>query len=306
MRHALTTCRYSDKAPQRGPYSMNNHSPRTRHQAIEPIPIVGIRMGEVRDVLLTFLILNCSRTRIFGDERLNRKETRMELGRTKRVLNAGSGAAIGALHSAFDSSVWTEVRIDVDPRATPDLIGSISDMRSVVADGSFDAIWSSHCIEHLYDHEVPPALAEFRRVLTDDGFAVISCPNLDAVARLLVSEDIESVVYLSPAGPIRLLDMIFGHSLSIQSGHIHMAHGTGFTADRLGRLALSAGFAEARVLEGENYDLWAVLMMPKADVPALASAFDGTPIGRLFSGHLPPAPAALDAIRRKRVRILRT
>jgi SAM-dependent methyltransferase len=230
----------------------------------------------------------------------------MERGRVKKMLNAGSGPANGTMHRGFDASEWKEVRIDIDPSTTPDLVGSISNMRGVVEDDSFDAVWCSHCIEHLHDHEVLPALHEFRRILSDDGFAVISCPNLEAVAKLIVSEDIESVAYLSPAGPIRLLDMLFGHSPSIESGHVHMIHRTGFTRDRIGRLAVNAGFAEARVLEGENYDLWAALMMPKAQATALAPLFEDTNIAALFSDRSPYFPAGQDATRRKRVRILRT
>jgi len=230
----------------------------------------------------------------------------MDRGRPKRILNAGSGPAAGATHPGFDRSIWKEVRIDIDPRNGPDVVGSISDMRAVVEDESFDAVWSSHCIEHLHDHEVLPALREFRRILNNDGFAIISCPNLDAIAKLVVSEDIESVAYMSPAGPIRLLDMIFGHSRSIETGHVYMAHKTGFTADRLGRLAVNAGFTEARVLEGENLDLWAALMMPRAEAPALAALFQDTNIASLFSDRTPSDPRALDPLRRKRVRILRT
>lgn len=222
----------------------------------------------------------------------------------RRILNAGSGPGAGTMHAAFDRSMWKEVRIDIDPRNAPDFVGSISDMRAVVDDDSFDAVWSSHCIEHLHDHEVLQALREFRRILSKDGFAIISCPNLDAIAKLIVSEDIESVAYMSPAGPIRLLDMIYGHSRSIETGHVHMTHKTGFTTDRLGRLAVRAGFSEARVLEGENLDLWAALMMPKAEALALAALFQDTNIASLFSDHTPSGPA-LDPLRRKRVRILR-
>ena len=229
----------------------------------------------------------------------------MDGGRTKRILNAGSGPGTGAMHPKLDRSLWKEVRIDIDPSNVPDLVGSISDMRGIVEDESFDAVWSSHCIEHLYDHEVLPAMREFRRILSSDGFAIISCPNLEAIAKLVASEDIESVAYLSPAGPIRLLDMIFGHARSIETGHVHMAHKTGFTADRLGRLAVYAGFTEARVLEGENLDLWAALMMPKAETPSLAAVFEDTNIASLFSDRTPPGGAP-DSMRRKRVRILRT
>ena len=194
--------------------------------------------------------------------------------------------------------------MDIDPRTAPDYAASISDMRGVIEDRSFDAIWSSHCIEHLHDHEVLPALREFKRILREDGFAIVACPSMDAIAKLLVSEDIESVAYLSPAGPIRLLDMVFGHSRSIEAGHVHMTHKTGFTADRLGRLATNAGFAETRVLEGEHYDLWAALLMPKAEPPELAAFFEGTNIAALFHDRSAPATAAPQAMRRKRVRIL--
>jgi len=39
-----------------------------------------------------------------------------------------------------------------------------------VADGSVDAIYSSHNIEHLYPDEIPVALKEFLRVLKPEGF----------------------------------------------------------------------------------------------------------------------------------------
>jgi predicted SAM-dependent methyltransferase len=238
-------------------------------------------------------------------EGAQRKGTSMDRGRPIRILNAGSGPGAGAMHPAFDRSIWKEVRIDIDPHNSPDLVGSISDMRAVVEDESFDAVWSSHCIEHLHDHEVLPALREFRRILSTEGFAIISCPNLDAIAKLIVSEDIESVAYMSAAGPIRLLDMIYGHGRSIETGHVYMTHKTGFTTDRLGRLAVHAGFTEARVLEGENLDLWAALMMPKAEAPALAALFQDTNIASLFSDRMPSGPTP-DPLRRKRVRILRT
>ena len=227
----------------------------------------------------------------------------MELAPARRILNAGSGPAKGPVHPAFEPSVWREVRIDIEPRAAPDLVGSVADMRGLVEDASFNAVWCSHCIEHLHDHEALPALSEFKRVLNDEGFAIVSCPNLESVAKLVVSEDVESVAYLSPAGPVRLLDMIFGFSPSIEAGNGPMAHHTGFTVGRLGRLAVKAGFAEARVLEGENYDLWAALLMPKADVAALASLFEDTNIAPLFPPHV--LKDAQETIRRKRVRILR-
>jgi SAM-dependent methyltransferase len=213
----------------------------------------------------------------------------------KRLLNAGSGPAASVrLWEFFSASDYDEVRLDIDASVKPDLVSSFCDMRNQVADGSFDAVWSSHSLEHLHAHEAPIALAEFRRVLRADGFAIITCPNVAAAARLLETEDIEHVVYHSAAGPVRILDILYGHAHSIESGRVHMAHHTGFTAARLGRLAAHAGFVEARVLEGDDFDLWAALLMPHADCAELARRFAATGIASLFCEN--PAAALEDPV----------
>ncbi len=118
----------------------------------------------------------------------------MDITRKKRVLNAGSGAAAAArLREFFSVSDYDEVRLDIDASVKPDLVGSFAGMRGQIADASFDAVWSSHSLEHLHAHEAPVALAEFRRVLRADGFAIITCPNVAAAARLLETQDIEEV-----------------------------------------------------------------------------------------------------------------
>jgi SAM-dependent methyltransferase len=182
----------------------------------------------------------------------------------KRVLNAGSGPGPASrLHPLFDAAQWVEVRLDIDPRTKPDIVSSIVDMRLELASGSFDAIWCSHILEHLYAHEVPAALAEFQRVLKPDGFALITCPDLETVAELIASDGLDGEAYRSPAGPITPLDMLFGHSPSIAQGQVHMAHNTGFTCARLGRLLAGSGFAEILAKRG-RFDLWALALMPDA------------------------------------------
>jgi SAM-dependent methyltransferase len=186
----------------------------------------------------------------------------------KRVLNAGSGPySPKKLHSVFEG--WDEVRLDIDPRAKPHLVSSITDMRAVIPEPAFDAIWCSHNIEHLYAHEVKPALLEFRRVLKPSGFALITCPDIEAVAALIVSGRLETPAYMSPAGPVAALDMVYGHSPSIENGNVFMAHNTGFTAERLGNLLIDSGFHEAWTTKGTDYDLWAVALMPEADGPSI-------------------------------------
>jgi predicted SAM-dependent methyltransferase len=185
--------------------------------------------------------------------------------KSKRVLHVGCGTySVERLHSAFRGPNWQEIRVDIDPAVKPDIQASITDLRKHVLDASVDAIFSSHNIEHLYDHEVDSALREFVRVLRPEGFALITCPDLEAIAKLIAA-GIDRVAYESPAGPITPLDMLFGHRRSIQQGNLFMCHRTGFTEERLGKLIVAAGFGEARLLKGQMYELWALGLMTKAN-----------------------------------------
>jgi SAM-dependent methyltransferase len=193
----------------------------------------------------------------------------------RRVLNAGAGHRSNArLHAMFAG--WSVVRLDIDRAVEPDVLGSITDLRGKIPDASFDAVWSSHNIEHLHTHEVPTALAEFKRILKPDGFAFITCPDLDQLGKLIVSGDVERTIYKSPAGPINVLDMLFGHSTSIARGNAYMAHNTGFTVARLGSALQKAGFVETWVAAGPAIDLWAVALMPRSDKNALKAVLSRT------------------------------
>ncbi len=64
-------------------------------------------------------------------------------------------------------------------------------------------------------------------MLKPDGFALITCPDLETVADLSLSKGLEA--YQSTAGSIRPLDMLYDHSRSIAGGRTYMAHKTGFT-----------------------------------------------------------------------------
>lgn len=192
----------------------------------------------------------------------------------KRVLNAGSGAyAARRLHPTFVRGAWQETRIDIDPQAKPDFVASITDMRSSIASRSVDAVWSSHALEHLYPHEVPLALAEFKRVLKLDGFALVTLPDLEAVASLLLSHGLDHVAYTSPAGPITPLDMLFGHAASVSRGQHYMAHKTGFTCASLGQRFVDAGFSVVHI-KRVGFDLWALGLMQEADQVTIQRLLD--------------------------------
>jgi predicted SAM-dependent methyltransferase len=130
-------------------------------------------------------------------------------------------------------------------------------------------------LEHLYAHDVFPALRQFHQILKRDGFALIMTPDLEAVAHFIVEQGIAAVAYNSPAGPIRPLDMLYGHSRAVEEGHLHMAHRTGFTAERLGNLLLMAGFPTVSVAT-ENFEVCALALMPEADDAAIKKALLGS------------------------------
>ncbi|MES2901347.1 MAG: class I SAM-dependent methyltransferase [Pseudomonadota bacterium] len=181
------------------------------------------------------------------------------------LLHVGCGRSPRSrLPQAFQSDAWHEVRLDIDPAVNPHIVGSVTDMPAV-PDASVDAVWSSHSIEHLNSFEVPKALAEFKRVLKPSGFVLISCPDMLAIAQQVVKDELTGTLYNSAAGPIRPLDMIFGHQASIEAGNIYMSHRTAFTATSLGEALAEAGFEEVRVHAGTRWDLWAVATMPETD-----------------------------------------
>ena len=176
-----------------------------------------------------------------------------------KLLHVGCGPKRKAQTTrGFNTDDWSEIRLDIDPSVSPDVTGTMTEMSSV-ASGSVDAIFSSHNIEHLYPHEVPVALAEFLRVLNDDGFAVITCPDLKSVCALVAEDKLTDTAYTSPAGPIAPIDILYGHRPPMARGNLYMAHRCGFTAKVLSGTLQAAGFKSiATVTRASAFDLWAL------------------------------------------------
>ncbi|MCK6441480.1 class I SAM-dependent methyltransferase [Elstera cyanobacteriorum] len=170
----------------------------------------------------------------------------------------------------FNQPAWEEVRFDIDVNVQPDILGTMTDMAAVPS-GSMNALFSSHNIEHLYPHEVPVALAEFRRVLAEDGFAVITCPDLKSVCALIAEDKLLEPAYDSPAGGIAPLDILYGHRPAMAAGNLYMAHRCGFTEKVLVGTLQAAGFVSvaSRSRPGPFFDLWAVASVVPLEPDAL-------------------------------------
>ena len=158
----------------------------------------------------------------------------------------------------FRSDEWNEIRFDIDVSVKPDYVGTMIDM-SAIENESVDAVFSSHNIEHLYPHEVQIALKEFIRVLKPDGFAIITCPDLQSVCALVAEDKLTDAAYVSAAGPIAPLDILYGHRPPMAQGNLYMAHRCGFTKKSLTMDLQMAGFGISGVIaRPENFDLWAI------------------------------------------------
>lgn len=176
------------------------------------------------------------------------------------LYNLGSGprGLLGSLTDATAFAGWREIRVDLDPANAPEILANLTDLSQSVADHSADIVYCSHVLEHFHDHELSPVLAEILRILRPDGAAVLRVPDLAAALRGLDENDLEKTLYPSPAGPIRLLDVIYGHRASIHEGNLFMAHHTGFTQSSLAGRLLEAGFEEVRTQPGTSFDFCAI------------------------------------------------
>jgi SAM-dependent methyltransferase len=169
------------------------------------------------------------------------------------VINAGCGAPGSTrLPDLFDT--WRELRIDIDPGVAPDIVASVTDL-SAIPSASADAVWSAHCLEHLFAHQVPAAFTEFRRVLRDGGFACVIVPDVQAVAQWAASDRLHETLYQSPVGPITAHDILWGFGPAIEAGHAAMAHRCGFTPTVLLHRLTGCGFAETILRRRPNLEL---------------------------------------------------
>ena len=159
----------------------------------------------------------------------------------KNLLHVGCGPEDKFDLKGFDNDEWNEIRFDIDEEVNPDIVGSLTDMK-LVETASVDAVYSSYNLDHIYAHEVPIALGEFFRVLKDDGFVVIKCPDLQSVAEAVAQDKLLDTLYVSPIGPISAIDIMYGNRQEISDGNKFMEKKVGFTYSVLNSAFAEVGF----------------------------------------------------------------
>jgi hypothetical protein len=160
----------------------------------------------------------------------------------RAVLNVGGNSKKIPIPPWYDG--WKHVLLDIDARANPDLLCDARNL-SALPPTIFDAVYCSHNLEHYYRHDGFEVLRGFRHVLKDDGFVEIVVPDLEAVIGHVINTrmDLDDTLYVSPAGPITPLDVIYGLAREIEeSGQDFFAHKTGFTPASLHRTLQRASF----------------------------------------------------------------
>lgn len=161
---------------------------------------------------------------------------------TPTFLNVGGGNKQIPIPDHYQS--WRHLLLDIDPDSNADIVMDARTLDHLPA-GQFDAVYCSHNLEHYFKHDVAHVLSGFWHVLKPDGFAEIFVPNLRAVLKLFFDKgmELEDVLYEGPAGPIMVIDVIYGWGKQIeQSGVDFYAHKTGFTNISLKAALNSAGF----------------------------------------------------------------
>ena len=172
----------------------------------------------------------------------------------KSLLHIGCGPKRLQHLPAYFQNGWKEVRLDIDRSVEPDIIASITDLSDVEA-GAYDAVWSSHNIEHLFHHEAQRMTAQIRNVLKKTGWFIVTCPDVRAAMAHALNHGMDSTVYQSGMGPITPRDILFGHQASIKAGNEYMAHKNGFDLQGLASVFRQSGF-ERFYGEQRNSNLW--------------------------------------------------
>ena len=193
----------------------------------------------------------------------------------KKLLHVGSGPN-NKKHTTdyFNTDQWEEIRLDIDRKVKPDIVGTITDMQDVKT-RSVDAIFSSHNIEHIYAHEVPKALKEFKRVLKPNGHVLIICPDLQGVCQLVAENKLTEMMYMSPLGPVCPIDTLYGFRKALSEGNYYMAHKCGFTASALHASLTEIGFLTSVVMRRPqpHYDLIAIATKEEKSEQDIMSIF---------------------------------
>lgn len=147
-----------------------------------------------------------------------------------------------------------ETRLDIDPRSGPDILADMSDLPSGI--GPFDAVFASHCLEHLPFSKTQSCLKGWLNVLEPGGVAIIFVPDLEDLFPT------DEILYTAPCGvEVKARDLFYGHSELIVENP-YMQHLSGFTSATLRKQLEDAGFVDIKIDRTEVKNIFAIGLRP--------------------------------------------
>jgi len=179
-----------------------------------------------------------------------------------KLLNVGGGLV--PLPQQYAG--WDVTLLDIDLDVHPDLWMDVRKLTDLEP-GQYDAVYASHVLEHLHEHEVGGVLWGFYHVLNADGYADIRVPDARAVMVSVAENGLEldAVLYTASVGPIRVCDVLWGWQKRIaKSGNDYYAHRIGFSRDTLGRVLSTAHFEHVLIGTG-GYEIRALAYKRKPE-----------------------------------------
>lgn len=161
-----------------------------------------------------------------------------------KVLNVGGHSKTIAIPPQYAG--MEHHLLDIDPLVNPDVLWDARKLTELEG-GQYDAVYCSHNLEHFTLDEVPEVLRGCWHMLRDGGLLQVRVPNILGIMHKIVAEglDLLDVMYESPIGPIRAVDMIYGLPLekcAHPSQHVWFQHKTGFSKLTLAHALIAAGF----------------------------------------------------------------
>jgi len=162
-----------------------------------------------------------------------------------KILHIGCGYS----HLTEEYDDIEEVRLDICDWVYPDIVLDACKLKTLEV-SSFDGAWTSHMLEHVYEHQIQAVLTGINHILKSDGFLYVQVPNLMYVFESVVKNNasLDEVLYESRIGiPIRALDVLYGCQEAImreQVGDldIYNQHKIGFDDRFLLNHLTTAGF----------------------------------------------------------------
>ena len=163
----------------------------------------------------------------------------------------------------FADPEWEEVTLDIDATCAAGHRRQAPRTAHPSRRETFDAVYSAHNLEHLYPHEVPLALAAFKRVLeARTAFVIVTCPDLQSIGEQIASGDIDDTALreqrsaLSPP-----LDMLYGFRPAMAQRQPLYGPSHGFHPVRRMQESASTGFGlpgRPGRFRGKHRDLWTI------------------------------------------------